>query len=70
MYTPLYEAKTNAYNDGVSPYKCYFSELPVSNINKNTVYVTSKQAYDGTLIHNMAATIVPEYSRIAESTYT
>ena len=32
------------------------------------VYITSKQAYDSMINHNMAAAI-PEYSRIAESTY-
>ena len=46
--------------------KSYFTELPVSNISKNTVYIVSKQAYDGTLNRNMAATIVSEYSSIAE----
>ena len=34
------------------------------------IHITSKQAYDGTLNHKIAAAIVPEYSRIAESTYT
>ena len=72
IYTPRDEALTNAHNNDVSPYKysSYFTELPVSNISNNTVYITSKQAYDGSLNRNMAAAIVPEYSRIAESTCT
>ena len=66
MYTPQCEALTNAHNNGVSPYKCqsYFTELPVSNISKNTAYITSKQAYDGTLNHNMAAAIVVLYCHL------